>query len=144
MTVAGWVEPNLHLGDRWYPSSQQMISYFYYLKGDRGSTSPELLLMKWQQRSWVCFCFLEGGRNALLNSDQSIIQIDNANISHGDRQTRVRGRNKKRQMCKEGGAAAAVFNRKEVGLKGKKCSPFINRKRWALGQIIKDHGPISI
>jgi hypothetical protein len=47
-------------------------------------------------------------------------------------------------MSKEGGAMVAVFNNKEVGLKGTKSSPFINRKSRALGRIIKDHDPISI
>jgi hypothetical protein len=45
-------------------------------------------------------------------------------------------------MHREEDDVAAMFNSKGVWLKGKKISPFINRKRWALGQLIKDHSPI--
>jgi hypothetical protein len=49
---------------------------------------------------------------ALLNHCRAI-QIDNASVSHGDGRTRIRGRNKKRHMRKEGDDVVAVLTVKE-------------------------------
>jgi hypothetical protein len=46
-------------------------------------------------------------------------------------------------MHKEGDGMVEVINSKGVGLRGENSSLFMKRKIQALGQIIKDHSPVT-